>query len=345
MFQKVSLCSEENVEQLDQLGDLDLVDTFDETSFDRLMSLADSSQRFRELILNHTAISKYHINEKFVTISTEEQSDGTSLEKIELSGNAVDIYGVDSALKFLRIFGPIISRITKDFPYDNEVLNPEIDRFVNKYCSDSLERLKLFSKVDTADAWKKPFKQLTNLFVHGKLENCEHTNFSEMFPMLSTLQTTDVDILITPDHQQKLHCFKDHHFPHVRVMHFGKIGKNEMRFFEMNPQLQMIQVSSGINIDTLSLACEKLPNLEFMQVEWLTLKYVTSNQLKYPIKVRKCLIRIDANRTTNFKKFDLITSKSDCELLRFSLNWTWQTEGECIQDVGVDHYKITLIRV
>lgn len=337
IFQKESQCSEENIERLDQLGDSDLVGIFDETSFDKLMTLADSSQRFRELILNHTAISKYHINEKFVSISTKEQP----LERIELSGNGVDICGVDSALKFLRIFGPIISRINTDL----NVLYPQIDRYVNEYCSDSLEKLKLFTKLHTADAWEKPFKQLTELFVNGKLENCEHTNFSEIFPMLSSLQTTDVDILMSPDHQQTLHCFKDHHFPHVTVMAFGKIGKNEMRFFEMNPQFRMIKVYSGINIDTLSLACEKLPNLELMEIEWLTIKYITSNQLKYPKKVRKCLIRIDSNRTTNLKKFELITSKRECELLRDSLNWTWKTEGECVQDFDVDQYMITLMRI
>lgn len=54
MFQKLSQCSEEDSQWLDQLNDAQLVDTFKKYSFHGLMALGDVNQRFRELIVNHT---------------------------------------------------------------------------------------------------------------------------------------------------------------------------------------------------------------------------------------------------------------------------------------------------
>lgn len=172
MFQKKSQCSIEDFQwaELDKLGDSQLVDIFNKSSFDSLMTLADRNQRFRALIIN-TAISKYHIDKKSIRISTKKLSNGDSPESVEIFGNIIKIHGNNTALKFLQIFGPKISVISieKDSEHENIVWDSQIDRYINKYCSDSLEELKLHSNVNATDAWKKPFKQLTNLYVFKEI--------------------------------------------------------------------------------------------------------------------------------------------------------------------------------
>lgn len=89
-------------------------------------------------------------------------------------------------MKLLQIFGPIISRVVVMKENESDIVwHPEIDRYVNEYCSDSLEELSLFSTVNITNAWRKPFKQLTDLYVNEKVVSCEDTNFTELFPLLS----------------------------------------------------------------------------------------------------------------------------------------------------------------
>lgn len=214
MFQKISQCSVEDFQwvELDKLDDSQLVDIFNRSTFDSLMTLADRNQRFRALIVN-TANSKYHIDKKSIRISTKKLSNGHSLESVEIGGRIIEIHGNNTALKFLQIFGPKISVISieKDSEHENIVWDSQIDRYINEYCSDSLRELKLFSNVNSTDtetdAWKKPFKQLTNLYVFMEIVDCEHTNSSEIFPSLSFLNVEDMVHFVSPKNQIKLYCF------------------------------------------------------------------------------------------------------------------------------------------
>lgn len=64
------------------MDDSQLLNLFNKTSFNNLMTLADVNQRFKELILNHTAISKYRITEKNIIISTKRDNNGIPPKEI-----------------------------------------------------------------------------------------------------------------------------------------------------------------------------------------------------------------------------------------------------------------------
>jgi len=294
-----SHCSEEDFQWLDQLDDSQLVTNFNNTSFDSLMTLADVNPRFRELILNHTAISKYHINEKHINIVIQNHSNETSPESVEFSDDLlIKVLGNATPLKFLRIFGPkvlsIIKHCSKNGEFDE---HSKINRYINEYCSDSLQAYWLYSNVDTADAWEKPFKQLTTLFLSGKLANCEKTNFSEIFPLLTVLGLISDNI---PDNQKLMDCFKDHHFPNTKRLTLKGAGKNELKFFELNPQIEELSIIGDVieDLEYLRAVSEKLPNLQYFGAD-IDLPDNISEQMRNNLihfkNVKLCSIRIRMN--------------------------------------------------
>lgn len=55
----------------------------------------------------------------------------------------------------------------------------DVNNYVNKYCSDSLKVLTIKSNdLDATEVWKKPFTQLTKIYVDTKFVNCEKTDFN-----------------------------------------------------------------------------------------------------------------------------------------------------------------------
>lgn len=108
MFGQVSQCSGEDFQFLNQLNDSQLLDHFDKSSFDNLMVWADENQRFRELILNHTAVSKFRFNKRPILILPSIFHVTTP---IDFTNKVINIHGEASALKFLRVFGSIIPGI------------------------------------------------------------------------------------------------------------------------------------------------------------------------------------------------------------------------------------------
>lgn len=310
--QKVSQCIEEDYQWFDQMDDSQLLDIFNETSFDSLMILADVNQRFRKLIVNSIASSKYHINEKRVSIST--RSGGASPESIELGDRIIKIFCVASASKFLRVFGSIVSdiMITKDYEFHKGRISWHLntDKHINEYCSDSLKKLTLHSRVNTTDAWRKPFKQLTNLIVHDKLVEYKQTKFNEIFPSLSSLGVVDRSHNITiVDDLRKLYYFRDYHFPHIKAMRFDGITTNELRFLEMNPQLRSITIPNLLFLNTLGSISEKLPNLEFIDVEIFMPYNVLDrmrNQVVHFENVKSCRIGIVSSRINEASVIPLV---------------------------------------
>lgn len=75
-----------------------------------------------------------------------------------------------------------------------------------------------------------------------------------------------------------------------------EIGETEMKFFEMNPQLQRIEIFHHTSIDKLGFVSKKLPNLEYIAVKIYIPHNTISDQMKNQIihlkSVKKCRLTI-----------------------------------------------------
>lgn len=145
-----------------QLVDLDddvLVKIFNILPFNELIDLVDKNSRMRELIATHTAIHKFHIDEKLINLRLNNLF---YWEVAKPQNDSILIHDDEFASKFLRNFGQIISKLT----FTNQLIHSEWHpenhlHNINKYCSDSLKELSIHLNLNTTDIWKKPFKRLT----------------------------------------------------------------------------------------------------------------------------------------------------------------------------------------
>lgn len=145
---------------LDDLNDDILLKIFDELELGELLKLAGMNYRFRELISHYQITPKYHLNDEFVRIHPVWPL--STIQNIELKE--------ETELKFLRIFGNVISLLEIDYK-DGYGYMVDIEwrqrtrSYINKYCSESLKGLKVHnSRQEMFSEWAKPFNNVTEVF-------------------------------------------------------------------------------------------------------------------------------------------------------------------------------------
>lgn len=273
-----------------------LLKHFNNSRLEDLIDLADENSRFRKLIATHTAINRFHIDEKLIYFEIREYK---HMEKVEMKNDLIQIGDRLIAFKLLRNFGHMISKMyieQRILGPKSTKWHPEIDKYINEYCSDSLKELKIESHVygstynlDIDYAWKKPFEQLTNLNIEAISDErffiYRNKSFSEIFPSLRTM---------TIRLKKNSDCIVDH-FPHLEQATFSNIKKNEFLFFELNSHIRSLRIEDRVinDIKTLRRTSELLQNLEFIRLEMdFPLLSDESNELIHFKKIKKFILSI-----------------------------------------------------
>lgn len=127
---------------------------FKRMDFDDLLNMADTNNRFRNLIARHFMLPRYRIHEK--------------INRFDLTGNShideneVLYNNYDAILKLLRNYGHLLTKLVHVQPELNDTRNIEISQSIGKYCADTLTEITLssdeYSLLDTMDY------TLTNVF-------------------------------------------------------------------------------------------------------------------------------------------------------------------------------------
>lgn len=248
---------------MSKLQDLDhdvLLETFHMLELNDFLSLADTDYRFRALIAQHVMFRRCHSSKKLQLLPPLEND-----VKIEFTDDcSINIYDQNLILKFLRYFGHLFSYIlTNQFRFQPKFY-ARFHSYVNKYSSESLEEFRMdkFSG-NLFLEWKKPFKNVSSLYIRDGFWNCEkvNVNFSEIFPSLRHLTMNSSSKCI------------DYHFPHLEYIQFSMYSnypeikkKIYEKIFDLNPQLRTIQISNFDNFHVLRVASQKLHNLEVIEL-------------------------------------------------------------------------------
>lgn len=286
------------ISKFENLDRYSLLSTFDTLGFEELLYLADQNSTFREIIIQHYAISKFRIHEKHLQIKILPTT--PNMKNIELNrfnSRIIRIHDAATALRFLRNFGQFISHISFYKSYAETFWDQRIYSFINKYCSNSLEELNgYFIENHSIDGWRKPFKKLTNIHLYELSLKCEdNMNLSVILPSLHSLYIKSAIL-------SSLKCF-EHHFSHLENIHLDmnshRLSKNEKKlekFFDLNPQIRSVQVRCIENLQFLHLISRKLKNIENLEISMLlnadneaNNKKIKSIHLK---SVKKCSLQI-----------------------------------------------------
>lgn len=170
---------------LDLLDEYSLLNILDAMDFEQLFEVADCGERIRRVILDHYARPKYKIDSRTVFVGTFR----ADRNRMEFKGNSIYLRDYVTALRFIRIFGPMISKLSL-----TRALEPYqcqwIGDYLNEYSTESLTHLKLAIISDKMiHNWHKPFTKAidVHLSVGGRVHGnaCQLNHF---FPNVRRLQ-------------------------------------------------------------------------------------------------------------------------------------------------------------
>lgn len=221
------------------------------------LNLADSSTR---LLPAARIAFEQKYGKKSVAVKTIESTD----PKIEITENQIKPISFTSCLRFLRCFGPSISKI--EILYWN-LYNPrmrtELNRYISEHCATSVIEIEICYKDNHATLdLKSPLVKVEKVsfkncsFGHGLL------NLNKCFPNLRELEFYECEAA---------DGFRGDHMPHLESLTiwnaekgFGK--ENKMNLMRWNPQLKKLRIHWGVDLELIQFAGEHLVQLETLDI-------------------------------------------------------------------------------
>lgn len=237
--------------RLDDLNADVLLEILDEFEFENLVKLADVNHNFRRLN-QYYMIHKYRLHEKTIQIKINHYR---SKIKFSDDGSIIIIQNAQLALTLLRNFGHLISNIIfnqYNYSSSKKRMFGEIGPYINKYCDDSLEQLRIsFFWDEFIGEWKKPFKNIRILHFSDHInlfDKIKIFNLSEIFPSVRYLNLHPL-LYIEPRlfnyHLQYLEHIECSIYPMSKTL----FGMNTT-FFDLNPQIRSIKI---LKVDTIEI--------------------------------------------------------------------------------------------
>lgn len=242
------------------MDDFSLLNIFDWLYLPDLLELCDTHNRFRELIIAHY-VPTLNIDRKTIQLASSYEC---SSRKIEIDANKISIYDGHTALQFLRVFGHLITDIDSyvadlgNLPYRPLL----IGAYVNRYCADSLQRIKIWNSVGAfTELWKKPFAQLTDIY----FANCEFNHSTNLRTILPAINNMEFDSLMNE------YCI-DHfeHLQHLRISMFGRSSnaRNDanVKILQQNQQIQSVHIANLCDFGILRTINSILPKIQHLRL-------------------------------------------------------------------------------
>lgn len=236
--------------QFDDLDNYALMGVFDELELVDLLKLIDSNGRFNNLIIDHYANGRFQLDT--IQIRYTDEFPGNP---IMITDDAINVRDFGAMLKLLRAFGHLIKHIEIEHNHMQATQHQKLGEFLSKYCSQSLEVLKL-NYVDNAMVYSLigPFEKVRVFSLSEGSFDCQsNLNFSKMFPSLQRFEIVKIMM-------QDSKC-TEHKFPHLEYvglpMYRAQIRDNQQmyeQFFKINPQIRAVSVWYLNNLNAIKHA-------------------------------------------------------------------------------------------
>lgn len=226
-----------------------------------LMNVADSSKHSKQAA-DQAFVSKYGRKEVLIHYMSI-PDDG-----IRISNGKWDIYGPHS-LRFLRCFGNLITKLFHTHYTFPENLCLEVERYINKYCSDSLIDINFQKLWSLGEILKRPyFKAETVTFDTLRFDG-HLPDIDKCFPSIRRLILKTV----TPLPNMVCHSPNLEHLTINQSIGQWPEGSNRTvaAFMALNPQLRSFCLRTshgGLDANVLLCASKNLQNLESLKFSY-----------------------------------------------------------------------------
>lgn len=274
--------------RLDDMDNYSLMRFFNRLQFDELLNLAEINARFRHLI-GHYMLAKYSIHKKILRLR--------NVENAAITNTAINIGKCATALRFLRHFGHLITKLEYTNKQHNFIENLEINHSIQRFCARTLVEIKLssvqcyligdvnntFEKVTNVDFSSDSFPR-DNLQLHRIYPRMERLNFSIPNPMTITMTS----LAQTYSNLKHLEFYEYDGDSHLR------------RIIRANLQLRSLKLNMCPTIELLRFLDENLPHLESLAVPCCEFGANSSVFMK---NVKKFMVTINGLETDSVSPF------------------------------------------
>lgn len=230
---------------------------FDWLDFENLLTVSEKDDRFKRLIRDHFLRNQYQLHDRTICIANDPNNFFPD-EYCFLINN----HG--TALKFLRNFGDLVSKLNIiGYGITQDQIN-EIGNHINTHCSQSLTELTLEKiKENPIAQWTNVFPKLESLYFQ-KTKETKQLRIHTIFPNLKRFE-------IERD-QRSSFAFLGHNFPQLE--HFkldaGLMTENPhlKGALLLNPQLKSFHTDSRFDTKFIQFINKHLPHLLSLGIEY-----------------------------------------------------------------------------
>lgn len=223
-----------------------LEQTFVKLEFKDLLSVADVNQQFRKAAIyafnRKYSQKKFHINGNRKKLQLVDELDGLAYY-IGCKG-LLYIPDLKTIAQTLRCFGTKIFDITFFYgaiPFSFDESSYSIFNYINRYCSDSLTKINLFSAECIEDINLIPFSNVENVGI--EVYYFRNLSLNRIFPKMQKLRIAN----FKPNQQP----FIVEHFPHLKHLkvhmdrHIQDFDTAVVTILQLNQQIQTLTMRGG----------------------------------------------------------------------------------------------------
>lgn len=241
--------------------------------FDQLFLSADCGYHFRCIIHRHYAIPKYKIDQKTIFVGGFNETQ----KPIEFRAESIHLHDFFTALRFIRVFGSVISKLTiTDNLEPHEYLL--IGEYLNEYVVDALEILRLRIQNDgMIQTWRKPFKDVTKLDITVEpMEKEKICHLNHFFPNLR--------ILRMKWHANIYPKCLNQNFTDLKQLHYGDDTESDasIRYFiAANGQLDSLHIENQCDAPFVRFLNDRVPELQTLTMLHLKNDFFMKNAAEF----------------------------------------------------------------
>lgn len=254
--------------KLNELDINSLLGICDHVNFGSLINLADTNTEFRQLITDRYMIPIFRIHEQVISFEKQDIV-------MYIPDDTIAIGKVHTILRFLRIFGHLITRVKLSGSQFEEKQTALITRYIDEYCAINLVEL------DLIDAGEYLISNAERIFekarkVHLRnVKQLENIQIHRIYPNINELSfATDSKLAASPLYHLQY------------TQHFG----NSLISLA---QLRTLSLHGLPTFDLVSVISAKMPQLETLSIAYYVNNFVVpANQITHFNKVKTLKISV-----------------------------------------------------
>lgn len=253
--------------RLDGLNTNNLLHVMAKMEISDLLNLADTNTETRFFVSEYVLKPKFQFHKKLITI--DRMSSSSSTDAIfKIDSKRIVIRDFKTALRVLRVFGHLITKLEFIGFNFNEAETMEIYERINKHCAESLIDISIEPSTNAVNIeWSSTFENVRNVIIH-RSSILKNWKIHQTFPKMRSLEV----LMLREDYRRLPNVEAlQVNFPHLKHLSLRVAMKNAefpniQEILASNQQLTSLSLKNFVSSDTMASISQTLPNLKALDV-------------------------------------------------------------------------------